>query len=207
MQREEQGQYIAKLLDIPKEASEVLLLWCLRSKGAKAVYIPYNRNKNQKKFAIITFASVQELETAQTTPIWYNNHRVSWENPQRKDLQWKEESRGRRKEWSKTRDQSQEESEIRRKKQKTRRKAKTKRSSSIQTQEIESGLENISRNEEEEQRIKKQEREDGAQLQRKSLHVEDILCRILDRLDRLEEIRGLAGKDPANRSWKSLQLN
>jgi hypothetical protein len=26
MQREEQGQYIAKLLDIPKEASEVLLL-------------------------------------------------------------------------------------------------------------------------------------------------------------------------------------
>ena len=56
-QREKQSRFTAKLLDIPKGASEVLLLRCLRNKGAKAVYIPFNRNGNQKKFAIITFVN------------------------------------------------------------------------------------------------------------------------------------------------------
>ena len=73
-ERGKQSQYTAKLLNIPKGASEVLLLRCLKSKGAKAVYIPHNRNGNQKKFAIITFASAKETKAAQTTPIWYNNH-------------------------------------------------------------------------------------------------------------------------------------
>ena len=73
-QRDKQGQNTAKLLDVPKGASEVLLLRCLKSKGAKAVYIPHNRNGNQKKFAIITFANALAAEEAQITPIWYNNH-------------------------------------------------------------------------------------------------------------------------------------
>jgi hypothetical protein len=100
-QRNKQGQYTAKLLNIPKEASEVLLLRCLKNKGAKAVYIPYNRNGNQKKFAIITFENALVAEEAQTTPIWYNNHRVSWENPRKKKVQERNESRERKQERSK----------------------------------------------------------------------------------------------------------
>ena len=45
-QRDKQSQFTSKLLDIPKGASEVLLLCCLRSKKAKAVYILSNRNGN-----------------------------------------------------------------------------------------------------------------------------------------------------------------
>src|ERR1043166_6970332 len=46
--RDKQRQHIAKLTELPGNASEVLLLQCLRSKGAKSVYIPPNRNSNQK---------------------------------------------------------------------------------------------------------------------------------------------------------------
>ena len=67
--RNKQGQFIAKLKDIPKGASEVLLLHCLRNKGAKAVYIPHNRNKNQRKFAIVTFANAKKADKVQTSPI------------------------------------------------------------------------------------------------------------------------------------------
>jgi len=102
MQREKQSHFTAKLLDIPKGASEVLLLRCLRNKRAKVVYIPVNRNRNQKNFAIITFTNAQEAEAAQTTPIWYNNHRVSWENLRRRKTYEREESRGRRQERSKS---------------------------------------------------------------------------------------------------------
>jgi hypothetical protein len=79
-QRNRQSLYTAKLLELPKEASEVLLLRSLKSKGAKSVYISTNRNDNTKRFAIITFASQEELEAAQSKPIRYNNHTVFWED-------------------------------------------------------------------------------------------------------------------------------
>ena len=44
------------------------------------MYIPANRNGNQKKFAIITFAKQEEMEAAQSKPIKYNNYTVHWEN-------------------------------------------------------------------------------------------------------------------------------
>jgi hypothetical protein len=40
--RERQRKHMAKLTELPGNASEVLLLRCLRSKGAKSVYIPPN---------------------------------------------------------------------------------------------------------------------------------------------------------------------
>ena len=58
----------------------MLLLRSLKSKGAKSAYIPTNRNGNTKRFAIITFASQEELEAAQSKPIRYNNHTVFWED-------------------------------------------------------------------------------------------------------------------------------
>src|SRR6185436_18244494 len=67
--RNMQSQFTTKLMELPGNASEVLLLRCLRKKGARSVYIPSNRNGNQRRSAIITFASAEEMEAAQTRPI------------------------------------------------------------------------------------------------------------------------------------------
>jgi len=71
--RETQKKYTAKLTDLLRNVSEVLLLRCLRSKGARSVYIPSNRNGNQKKTAMIMFATEEDMEAAQSKPIMYNN--------------------------------------------------------------------------------------------------------------------------------------
>jgi hypothetical protein len=93
-ERQRQSQYTAKITDLPSKASEVLLLRCLRSKGAKSVYIPPNRNGNQRRTAIITFATEEEMKAAQSKPIRYNNFQVSWLNERRKEIRKEERGRG-----------------------------------------------------------------------------------------------------------------
>jgi hypothetical protein len=44
--RKRQRKHTAKLTELPGNASEVLLLRCLRSKGVKSVYISPNQNRN-----------------------------------------------------------------------------------------------------------------------------------------------------------------
>src|ERR1043165_7258370 len=68
------------LKDLPASASEVLLLRCLKSRGAKSVYIPFNRNGNQRRSAIVTFATEEEMNAAKSKLIRYNNHLVFWKN-------------------------------------------------------------------------------------------------------------------------------
>ena len=72
--KEENSRYKAKLIGIPKEASEVLMLRLLRNKGAKSVFVPMNSNGNPREYAIITFESQEELERARSKPINYGNH-------------------------------------------------------------------------------------------------------------------------------------
>ena len=67
------------MLELPGNASEVLLLHCLRKKGAKSVYILTNRNGNQRRSAIVTFVSEEDKEAAQTKPIRFNNHLLFWQ--------------------------------------------------------------------------------------------------------------------------------
>ena len=62
-----------------KEASEVLLLRLLRNKGAKSVFVPMNRNGNPRGYAIITFESQEELERARSKPLSYNNQTLFWD--------------------------------------------------------------------------------------------------------------------------------
>src|SRR6185295_8748181 len=83
--REEQRRHTAKLTELPGNASEVLLLRCLRSKGAKSVYIPPNRNGNQRKTALITFATEEDMMAAQSKPIMYNNFQIYWVNKRRRE--------------------------------------------------------------------------------------------------------------------------
>jgi len=73
-QRDLHNQFTSKLLELPGNVSEVLLLHCLRKKGAKSVYILTNRNGNQRRSATITFSSEEDKEAAQTKPIRFNNY-------------------------------------------------------------------------------------------------------------------------------------
>jgi hypothetical protein len=96
--RGKQRRYTAKLTELPRNASEVLLLRCLRSKKAKSVHIPPNRNGNQKRTATIMFASEEDMKAAQSKPIMYNNFRVYWINGEEKETKRRgnfEERRGR----------------------------------------------------------------------------------------------------------------
>jgi hypothetical protein len=160
--RDKQGQFTAKLLDVPRGASEVLLLRCLRNKGAKAVYIPHNRNGNQRKFAIVTFANAEEADKAQTSPIWYNNHRVAWENGPRKEKKRSEEFRGRSVERSRTRQENYKHKQ---------------------------GEDNEITNSHRDESIEPKSKKEGTwnQIQKEVPYAEDILLRILDRLERLEQ--------------------
>jgi hypothetical protein len=89
--RDQHSLYTSKLLELSGNTSEVLLLRCLRKRGAKSVYIPINRNGNQRRSAIITFASEKEMKTAQTKPIRFNNHLLFWQGETKKRKQSKEE--------------------------------------------------------------------------------------------------------------------
>jgi Skp family chaperone for outer membrane proteins len=74
------------------------LLRCLKSKGAKSVYIPSNRNGNQRRTATITFATKEEMNSAQTKPIRYNNFRVYWVMEEKRETRKRESLKNRRKE-------------------------------------------------------------------------------------------------------------
>jgi len=91
--REKQRKYTAKLTELPGNASEVLLLRSLKSKGAKSVYIPPNRNGNQRRTATVIFATEREMKAAQSKPIMYNNFRVYWVNERKSEPRRRESLR------------------------------------------------------------------------------------------------------------------
>jgi len=49
------------------------------------VYIPPNRNGNQRRTATVIFATEREMKAAQSKPIMYNNFQVYWVNREKKD--------------------------------------------------------------------------------------------------------------------------
>jgi len=174
----------------------VLLLRCLRNKGAKMVYIPVNRNRNQKKFAIITFANAQKAEAAQTTPIWYNNHRVSWKNPRRRKTYEREESRGRSQERSKSNNEKQLNyrrqgaSRIRGSRHETPIKRYGEMESDPQLQNIEAWLGDKNTDmKKEAAKAEEKKAKMNVSNQERILPVEDVLFQILERLDRIEEMQ------------------
>ena len=73
------------MTEVPGNASEVLLLRSLKSKRAKSVYIPPNRNGNQRRTAIIMFATKKDMQAAQSRPIIFNNSRVYWVNREKRE--------------------------------------------------------------------------------------------------------------------------
>ena len=213
--REKQKQYTAKLTELPSNASEVLLLRCLRSKGAKSVHIPPNRNGNQRRTATIIFATEEEVEAAQSKPIMYNNFRVYWTSERNKEARRRRgfrEERGRS--WDRFSqnsnfEDSKREDRQRNKAHMNRRKGKevtrtedyiTKKENNVRTQSIERQQIDINAMKEEEESIEKRITKVRTQLQEKGTYVGDILGRILERLERLEGAGGRALEELANRS-------
>ena len=50
-----QNQFTTKLVELSKNVSEVLLLWCLKKKSVILVYILSNKNRNQRSQAVVEF--------------------------------------------------------------------------------------------------------------------------------------------------------
>lgn len=66
------------LTGISAAASEVLILRATRNLGAKAVYIPYNRNQNQRKIAWVYFENQEDKRTAARRHVNYQNVNLQW---------------------------------------------------------------------------------------------------------------------------------
>ena len=99
-ERDRRHRFLNKIKEVPEDAQEILLLRCLRDRGAKAVYIPRKRNGQQKDFAVVTFESQEELEKASEKPCRYNNTMLRWSKCRSEDTNTKEQ-RARRIEESK----------------------------------------------------------------------------------------------------------
>ncbi|CAG8669371.1 2119_t:CDS:2, partial [Ambispora leptoticha] len=84
----------ARLKELLKEASEILLLNKLRNKAAKSVYIPYNRNGWQRAIAIVTFENEENKDKATMRPVRYNNweEKVLGARRKREEKEFSEES-------------------------------------------------------------------------------------------------------------------
>ena len=69
-----------------------------KKQGSKSVYIPSNRNRNQRRTATITFAMKEEMNSVQTKPIRYNNFRVYQVINEKRETKKRESLKNRRKE-------------------------------------------------------------------------------------------------------------
>jgi hypothetical protein len=75
--KEREG-FRATLMNIPSTAHEALLLRALRVTEAKAVYIPYNSNRNPSRVAKVFFKTKEDRERALNRSIFYFNTRLFW---------------------------------------------------------------------------------------------------------------------------------
>jgi hypothetical protein len=76
----EREKFRAILTNIPNSACEALLFRMLQRTGAKAVYIPYNSNRNPSRVAKVFFETREEMESALKKNIFYYNTKLFWRN-------------------------------------------------------------------------------------------------------------------------------
>jgi hypothetical protein len=75
--KEREG-FRAILTNIPSSALETLLLRSLQATGAKAVYIPYNSNRNPCRIAKVFFKTKEDRDRAVNRNIYYFNTKLFW---------------------------------------------------------------------------------------------------------------------------------
>jgi hypothetical protein len=108
----------AILTNVPSTAHETLLLRALQAAGAKAVYIPYNSNRNPSHIAKVFFKSKEDMEKALNRNIYYFNTKLYWKGNyrynkreyeskpsyeyKRRELEYKNIEGGRKREETKT---------------------------------------------------------------------------------------------------------
>jgi hypothetical protein len=96
----EREVFKATLVDVPSTACETLLLRALNSTGAKAVYIPYNSNRNPRCIAKVFFKTAEDLEKALSRSIYYYNTRLFWKETSDFNIRKQRENNFKRKERS-----------------------------------------------------------------------------------------------------------
>jgi hypothetical protein len=96
----EREEFKATLSNVPSTACETLLLRTLSSTGAKAVYIPYNSNRNPRCIAKVFFKSKEDLEKALNRSLYYYNTRLFWKETPESSARIQRENNFKRKERS-----------------------------------------------------------------------------------------------------------
>ena len=84
----ERESYKATLMNIPSTAQETLLLCSLQQIGAKAVFIPFNSNRNPSHTAKVFFQSQEEIEYATKRNIYYYNTRLFWKKDENTEISY-----------------------------------------------------------------------------------------------------------------------
>jgi hypothetical protein len=96
MNREEdlrsRSRFRAKLFSISKHANEILLWRQLKVVGAKAVWIPKNRNGYSRAYAVAYFKNLEEKNRAINSSIKYFEYRLEWEDYKNASLESKNEN-------------------------------------------------------------------------------------------------------------------
>jgi hypothetical protein len=93
-------EFRATLSNVPSTACETLLLRALSATGAKAVYIPYNSNRNPRCIAKVFFKSKEDLEKALNRSLYYYNTRLFWKETPEYSARMQRENNFKRKERS-----------------------------------------------------------------------------------------------------------
>ena len=115
---------------------------------------------------------------------------MSWENPRKKEVRKREESRGRKQDRSEIDGKRQEVSRIKNVTQERPSRRYGERDLDFRTQNIKKWPENENVNKEASEDTPEERKTKAVtQDQAKTVHVEDVLCQILNKLDRIEEMQ------------------
>jgi RNA recognition motif-containing protein len=82
--REERAQHTLKLNNLPPGTRGYDLKEIIKETNAKTCYIPRMNNYNRKRFAILSFETVEHLEAAKDTHPELGNTQLSWHNMEEK---------------------------------------------------------------------------------------------------------------------------
>src|SRR5205085_7629910 len=74
----ERNKYSRRLLDLPEDTNEILLMRQIKRTGAKALYIFKNTNDNNRRSATVYFENEENMLDSSRYTVFYYNHKLSW---------------------------------------------------------------------------------------------------------------------------------
>ena len=73
----ERNKYSRRLLDLPEDTNEILLMRQVKRTGAKALHIFKNTNDNNRRSATVYFENEESMLDSSRYTVFYYNHKLS----------------------------------------------------------------------------------------------------------------------------------